>query len=78
MFKPCRVPAVVSRIVVVGVLICYALIHFVCYLKAAQMNEQNSLTWKLKLCECQLSHNIVEATKTIVVRKVKWQLIIVQ
>ena len=51
-------------IIVVGALTC-ALLRFVCYLKATQMNMQYSQIWKLMLYKFELSCNATEATKNI-------------
>ena len=57
-----KLPAMVDSIVVVDLLGCCALIHSMCDLKTAQINVQ--LIWGLMLYEFQLSHNVMEATKT--------------
>ena len=52
-------------IMVVGVLTCYALLHSMCNLKAAQMNVQCSLIQELMLYELKRGHNAIEANKNI-------------
>ena len=59
-----KVSGVVDSIVVVGVLT-YALLHFMCDLKAAQLKVQCSLMKELMLYEFELSHDAVESTKNI-------------
>ena len=59
------VQAVVGSIVVASVLICGALRHSVCDLKAAQMNVQWSLNRDIILFEFELDHNVLKATKNI-------------
>ena len=59
------VPTVENNIVVSGVLICYALFHSMCNLRATQMNVQYNLIWELMLYKFEMSHNSVEATKNI-------------
>ena len=55
----------VVSIVVVGELIHCVLLHFICDLKATQMNMKHNLIQELMLYEFKCSHNIVEATKGI-------------
>ena len=55
----------VGSIEVVGVLTCCALLHFMCDLKAAQINMQCSLIWELMLYEFKLCYDSAEATKNI-------------
>ena len=64
-FRPCKLPAVVGNIVVVGVLTCCALLYCVRHLKDAQMNMQHSLIWELILYKFELCHNTAESTKDI-------------
>ena len=59
----------VTSIVVVGTLICYALVHLVHDLIAAQMNMQYSLIQKFMLYKFELSCNTMEATKNICCEK---------
>ena len=54
---------VVGSIVVVGVPTCCALLHFMCNLKATQMNVQHSLIGELTIYKFKLSHNFTEATQ---------------
>ena len=56
---------VVSSIVLVGVLTCCALLHFMCDLKTAQMNMQCSLIQELMLNVFEEEHNTTEESKTI-------------
>ena len=60
-----KVPGVVGSIMVVGVLTSCALLYCVCDLKAAQMNMDCCLIWKLMLYKFKLDHNTAEATKNI-------------
>ena len=64
-----KVPAVLGSIVVIGMLICFALLHFMCDLKAVQINMQYSLIQEYvciqRLYEFELVHNAMEATKNI-------------
>ena len=55
----------VGNTVVDGVLTHCALLHYVCDLKAKQMNVHCSLNQELMLYEFKLSHNAVEITKNI-------------
>ena len=55
----------VGSIMVVGAQTCYTLIHFMCDLKAIQMNVQCSLIQEFMLYEFKLDHNAAEATKNI-------------
>ena len=55
----------VSNIVVVDVLTCYALLHSVYDLKTVQMNIQCNLIWELMLYEFELGHNAFETIKNI-------------
>ena len=48
-FRLSYICTVVGHIMVGGALICCALLHSVCDLKAAQMNVQCSLIWELIL-----------------------------
>ena len=73
------VQAVEGNRCVVGVLICSALFHSVCDLKAAQLNKQHSWIRKFLLCEFELSHNGAELTKNIscakkalLIRVIRW------
>ena len=50
--------AVVGSIIVVGALICCALIHSMFDLKAAQMNMLCSLIWELMLYKFELGYNL--------------------
>ena len=43
----------------------YALLCFICDLKAAQRNMQCCLNWELMLYKFELSYNTMEATKNI-------------
>ena len=52
-------------IMVLGVLTHWALLHFMCDLKAIRMNVQYSLIWELMLYEFELGHNAAEDTKNI-------------
>ena len=49
---------------VIGVLK-YALLHFICDLKATQMNIQYSLILELMFYNFKLGHNVTEVTKNI-------------
>ena len=64
-FKPWKVPAVVSSMVVVGVLTHCAILNSVCDLKTAQMNMQRGIIRKLMAYEFKLSHSVMEATRNI-------------
>ena len=55
-----KVPAVVGSTVQFGALIRWAFLHFVCDLKATQMDVQLSLIWKFLLNEFELSHDATE------------------
>ena len=76
--QPWKINTMVCSILVVGTLIHCALVHFVCGLKAVQMNVQFSLIWEFLLYELKLNHNSTEAQpKTFVMWKVKAKLITV-
>ena len=51
-------------LVVVALTHC-ALLHFVCDVEAAQMNDQHSLIWKIVLYNFELGYNAAEVTKDI-------------
>ena len=59
------VHAVVDSIVIVGVLICWALIHYVYDLKVVKTNVQRSLSRALMVYDVELGPYAVEATKNI-------------
>ena len=61
-FKLWKVPAVVG-IIIVGILIKYVLVHFMCDLKAVQMNVQWSLIQELMIYTFELGLTAIEATK---------------
>ena len=61
----------VGSIVVVGAHICCALLHSVCDLKAAQMNEQRALIREFIFNKFELDHNTAEAIKSICCAKIK-------
>ena len=65
----------VVSVVVVGALICGALIHSVWDLKSTQMNVKRSLIREYVLYEFELDYN---SAKAFVMRKVNVQLITVQ
>ena len=50
---------------VVGVLTCCALFHYMCNLKATQMNVQCGLIWELMLYKFKLGYRAAEVTKKI-------------
>ena len=58
-----EVSVVGGSIMVVGVLACHALLHFVCDLKLAQMNMQHSLIWELMFYKFKQRHNAMETTR---------------
>ena len=58
-----KVPAVVGCAMVIGVVICWALLHSVYDLKATQMNVQHNLICKLMHYDFELGHNALKATK---------------
>ena len=60
-----KVPTAVGSIVVVGVLTCCGLLHFMWDLKVTQVNRQQSLIQELMLYKFELGHNTTEATKNI-------------
>ena len=74
-FKPWDVCVMDGSIVVVGALIRCALLHPAFDLKIAQINKQRSLIREFIFCKFELGYNTAEATKTLVLRKVKAQLI---
>ena len=55
----------VDSVLVIGALTRFALLHSWCDLKAVQTNAQRSLIQELMFSEFTLSHNAVEATKSI-------------
>ena len=57
--------AVVDSIVVVCVLICCALLYFMCYLKVSQKNVQHSLLWELISYKFEIGDNVMETTKNV-------------
>ena len=59
-----EVQTMVGSVVVIGVLTC-VLLHFVCDLKVANVNIQNSLIQKLKLYEFELDHKTTEGEGTV-------------
>ena len=61
-----QVPSKIGSNLQVGALIRCVLLHFVCYLKAAQMNVRRGLHM---LYEFKLGHNDTEVIKNILVRK---------
>ena len=63
--QPVVVLHCVDSIVIVGVLTRYALLHFMCDFKAAQMNIRHSLIRELMLYNFELGHNTTETTKNI-------------
>ena len=63
-YKLWKVVMVCSK-VVDGVLTCYALLHFVCDLKAAQMNMEHSRIQVFMSYKLKLGHNTTEATKNM-------------
>ena len=77
LFKPRKVPAMIGRIMVYGALTYCTLLHFMCDLKATQMNVQCILIKELILYKSELTHNAAETFKNIV-QKVKVQLISVE
>ena len=63
--KPWEVPAVIGSIVVVDVLTCCALLHFVCDLKAIDMNRGSNLIQELVLYEFEQDHCMTKASKNV-------------
>ena len=63
--KPRKVPTMFGSIIVVSVLAYYALLHFLCNLKAEQINVLHGLIWKLMLYEFKMDHNAAEAAENI-------------
>ena len=64
-FKLWKVPAMAVSIMLVSVLTCCALPHYMSDLKAAHMNWQCSLIWEFMLYEFKLGYNTMETTKNI-------------
>ena len=67
-FKLWKVPAMVGSIVVIGIYIYiyrthHALFHFICDLKAAQINMQWSLIQKFMFYKFELGDNVNETRK---------------
>ena len=63
-FKSWKVLTVVSNRELIGALTDCALLHSVCDLKAAQMNMQYGLIWKLMIYKYVLGNNTAELSKT--------------
>ena len=64
-----KVSAMVGSILVIVVPIRFALVHSVFNLKAAQINIQHSLIWKLTIYVFELSYDAVRETKNIFSKK---------